>query len=542
MPVETTSLHMGDGGHWHFVNGRWRDGENGLLAVPEELRRQDVEGMQGVHYAFNRDLACRDVRVRFEFRLTGHSDAGVVLRAADASHFYLLHFPNCGQASRAQHFWVAFSKMDEAGYLQIIKLEMVRRVPSNKNLWLPAEVTLRGDRIAVRVGENGYFEACDDSYSDAGCVGVYSFGDSGIRDVTVQAEPVPPSWNNAVRQPRHWFHPCPDRDYGLWQKPNDLLRLESGELLLNYVVQEKPYQGKSTALLARSDDNGWTWSKPEELKFGVGDDEWQMPRLHRTPRGRLIYLSKKGDDFYTAESADDGRTWSPPEPLGLDTSAVRTTGLHAGPHIFMNLADESMVMFLYGGFKPMAEDMTIYTWGSFHCQGYACRSTDDGRTWSPLVNVDTPGFDEKGNKYEGNLDLTEICGVQISDGRIMALIRPVFSPWMWETWSADGGTTWGPCLRGPFAGYAAPNMLRTASGAILIAHRLPGLTIHCSWDDGRTWDQGTMLDSALWAMGAMIEVEPDVVLYVHYDSFESLMRMDRFRVTRAGLEPVRPPQ
>ena len=184
-------------------------------------------------------------------------------------------------------------------------------------------------------------------------------------------------------------------------------------------------------------------------------------------------------------------------------------------------------------------DYTIFTWGAVHCQAFSCRSTDDGRTWSAPVNVDNPGSDDKGKIYDGNLDLTEVCGTQTGNGQIMALIRPIYSPWMWETWSADGGKTWGPCVRGPFPGYATPNMLRTASGKILVAHRLPGLTVHCSPDDGRTWDQGTTIDGALWAMGTMLEVEPDVVLYVYYDSFESLMRAQLLRVKPTGLEPVK---
>ena len=40
-------------------------------------------------------------------------------------------------------------------------------------------------------------------------------------------------------------------------------------------------------------------------------------------------------------------------------------------------------------------------------------------------------------------------------------------------------------------------------------------------------------------MGAMVEVEPDVVLYVYWDSYESRMRAQRIRVTPAGLEPCR---
>ena len=83
-------------------------------------------------------------------------------------------------------------------------------------------------------------------------------------------------------------------------------------------------------------------------------------------------------------------------------------------------------------------------------------------------------------------------------------------------------------------------MVSTASGALLIAHRMPGLTLHCSLDDGLTWDQGTMIDTGLWAMGAMVEVAPDEVLYVYWDTFRTLARAQRIRITPSGLEPVRP--
>ncbi len=128
----------------------------------------------------------------------------------------------------------------------------------------------------------------------------------------------------------------------------------------------------------------------------------------------------------------------------------------------------------------------------------------------------------------------------MSDGSILAIIRPECSPCMWETWSRDGGATLGPCVRGPFPGYATPNMVRTSSGAVLVAHRLPTMSIHCSLDEGHTWDQGTMIDNAIWCMGAMCEVEPDLVLYCYMDTFERLMRAQFLRVTPAGLEPATP--
>ena len=39
MGEDEEMLRIGDGGDWHFVNGDWVDGEDGLLSVPDDLIR-----------------------------------------------------------------------------------------------------------------------------------------------------------------------------------------------------------------------------------------------------------------------------------------------------------------------------------------------------------------------------------------------------------------------------------------------------------------------------------------------------------------------
>ena len=135
------------------------------------------------------------------------------------------------------------------------------------------------------------------------------------------------------------------------------------------------------------------------------------------------------------------------------------------------------------------------------------------------------------------LDLTEPIGFERADGRLMALIRPIYSPWMWETWSHDGGKTWGPCVRGPFPGYAPSVPVRTESGLVMFPVRFPGLTIHTTTDDGMTWDGGgggTYIDTSIWAMGSMVEVEPNLVLFLYMDSFDGKTRAQYIRVQPDG--------
>jgi hypothetical protein len=528
-------IKIGNGSDWRFVNGPWHDDEDHALVLSSDHVWSSGQGIQGFHYAFSRSLCYRDVDVRFEIRLTGHSDAGILFRARDESHFYLLHFPNCAQASRAQHFWAAFSKMDDSGYLKRINMDLVRRVNSHSDVWLAIRASLKGDRLAVQIGEHGHFEAQDRTYASAGFLGLFNCVKADIRNLVVNGTPTSPIRWTHKPQPTNWS--CPRLDVAhVWQQPIDLLRerKRSGRLILSFIAKDKS-NNTSTYQLIRSGDNGLTWSEPEKLSLPKTNIVYP-PRLHRTPSGRLLAMIKapKGPGFKIAESTDEARTWSKPTPIQWGPLPKTTSELYLGPQAFLNLTNKMILLFAYGYNEMRDARYNIHSWGSHHYQAYVTRSIDDGRTWQPLLNIDTPDL------HRSNLDLTEVCAVQTGDGRILSLTRPVYSPWMWEAWSHDHGQTWGPCVRGPFPGYATSNMLRTHSGAILVAHRLPSLTIHLSHDDGHTWDVGTTIDGSIWAMGGMIEVKPDVVLYVYWDSFESLMRSQYIRVTRKGLQPISP--
>jgi len=531
-------LNFQDAKSWTFFNGAWTDGPNGMLQVPKSVLRQDGPAMQGHHYAFFKPAAYQDFHAQFEIRLMAHSDVGLIFRAASAGQFYVLHFPNCGQASRAQHFWAALSRMDEDGYLRIAKLGLVNRIPSNLGIWTGVDAVIRGDHVLVRIGDEGVFEATDTRYAGPGRVGVYIFGDANIRNVRIDGAAIPGIALDETKQPRRtWFYPTGETANAEWQRPGQIVRTPNGGLLLNYTISAK---SKLTPMELRSTDNGRTWSHPYPIA-GLKPGEWEGGGIiHVFPDGKLRMLRKDDSGYALSETADDGRTWSQPRSVRLGPNPPGVKKVALGPQAFLNLRDGSVVMFGYGSHDSTLVGANIWQWGAIHSQAFACRSTDNGRTWSDWANIDNPGLTHvtTGEQIGGNLDLTEICGVQTGVGKILAFVRPIYSPWMWEASSADGGRTWGPVRRGPFPGYAAPNMLRTHSGAILVAHRMPGLTINTSLDDGRTFDEGTIIDSGLWAMGSMIEIEPNLVLYIYWDSFESLMREQLIRVTPTGIVPL----
>jgi hypothetical protein len=264
-------------------------------------------------------------------------------------------------------------------------------------------------------------------------------------------------------------------------------------------------------------------------RIDLPGDTYYYGDIHLFRDGRLVALKFGTPGGGWTESKDDGKTWS--KPVTIKTDGLTKDPKHIGTSWQLELKDGTLLRFALG--RHSTDSNPITKWGATHVQAFSTRSTDGGRTWSQPVNLDT----SRGEM--GNLDLTEATGFETDDGRIMCLIRPIYSPWMWETWSHDKGKSWGPCVRGPFPGYAPSPILKTRSGVALIATRFPGLTIHSTRDDGMTWDEGTYIDTSIWAMGSMVEVEPDRILFVYMDSWGGPARAQYFRVTPNGLMPAR---
>lgn len=466
-------LTIKNGRDWHFITNSWADLADGKLGVIADSPNSSEAGMQGYHFAFYRRLCLIDCTIRFEFQHNGFSDIGIILRAQNSSNYHLLHFPYIGQANNTQNLWAALSRMDGSGYLRLVKLELIRREPANREIWHTVELRLEGRKLQVRIGKNGLFEAEDEQMPLQGFIGLCLFNNGCLRAVTLentrQSDVI---WHDSVMPKVNWYYPALATQYRIRQWPDDLIRLHDGTLLISYM---------STIM----DNDARSWAASERILFSP------------MPNGALHFYDQ--------------------------------------PQFFLNLADSTILFLTYT--QQSHDDVKLREWGSLHGQAYCCRSDDDGHTWSNWTNMDNSARLGVAGQQD-NHDLTETCAAQIGDGNIVMLARPIYSPWMWESWSHDGGLTWGPCMRGPFPGYATSNLLRTTSGKLVLAHRLPGLTIHTSPDDGRTWDAGTMIDSSIWAMGYMLEIKADCILYVYRDSFESLMRAQMFRVTAHGIEPL----
>ena len=520
---------------WSFVEGAWLESEKGIITAPENHVDENL--------AFFTRQAYTDFEAEFEFRWESiWTNAGFIFRAGDSRHYYMVHFPVVGQQYRAEHFWGAISKVDESGFVEVLKMELIHGVSSIPTLWHKVRVAVRGNEIRAWVDGRPLSVVRDDTYTRSGYVGLATYCSSGkcsftnnkelkssFRNLRIRghAEKAPP-WDESIQPVRNWYMVYPEKGSGC----GNIIKAPNGELLITHAGR-----------IMRSTNKGRTWSDPEPLPAGL------RGTLYTTREGLLtIQYIQHNPPFkiMRATSTDNGKAWSELVQTGEVTFPQEKPFDSLYMSRLLELKDGTLLMLAYGVTKSETKIIEGRRYqlkpppGSINI---CLRSTDSGQSWSAPVNVDGPPYyDDMWMIPKGS---SEISASQARDGSIMSLVRPYSSPFMWETWSKDGGKTWTPKARGPFPMYACNNsMITTTSGVIIIGGRFPGMGVQVSHDDGMTW-KCFRIDTCVWANGAMYEVEPDVVLYVYggkcvpepKDSGKFL-RGQLLRVTSEGLEPA----
>ena len=517
------------------VGGAWKE-TDGIISTP------DATGTWVDDYLhFFRGQAYADFEAEFEFRWqTNHCGTGFILGAQNASDFHLVHFPCCGQHFRAKHFWAAVSKMEKTGWLKILKMDMIQGVVSElggkSNFvgpWHQARVVVKGNQINVWIDRRPFGPVVVDGLKP-GCLGLESWptNGSGFRNLRVRGAPAAaPAWDDAIAPAQNWFVPWPVGDEQQWITnlvDGGIARSGDGSLLMNI-----------HGTLLRSTDKGRTWQRPQS-------DGWEPGSyLVGTNDGKVLAFKTTGGKTEGSEylpvqirrsvSKDHGQTWSDYE-LANQGEWKPDRPMEMFPmHGIIELMDGTLVGFHQANHQSwqFQGEGGVLEWGGLHCTGWSSRSTDQGKTWSSPIPLDGPPG------AGANFDMCEfISNIQTRDGDLLCLGRPIYSPWMWEVWSKDNAATWSPSTRGPFCAYATASPPRaTASGALVVAGRMPGLAAYVSHDDGITW-KGYRIGTDIWAMGSMIEVEPDLILYVYMDSSYKHARAQYLRVTADGLEPA----
>ena len=285
--------------------------------------------------------------------------------------------------------------------------------------------------------------------------------------------------------------------------------------------------------LARSADLGRTWPAPTTVVDTPLDD--RDPSITELPGGDLLVVffslepgaDGRGFRFVRSSavrSADGGRSWSDPAPLFPDwavSSPVRV------------LSDGRLALSLY--YVGEAKDPA----GSY---GGVSFSRDGGKTWAEPVPIGKGGP----LRLDAEPDLVELPG-----GRLLAALRPVLA----LSSSDDGGRTWSTPRRAGFEGHC-PYFLRLRSGLLLLAHRIPGTSLHASADGGATWGPDFVIDPVGGAYPSLCEMPPafpeGTVFAVYYEEGPgSAIRGRWLRATPGsipgglalgGLTPAGPPE
>lgn len=522
-----SSLNFSNRAHWAFSGDPWTQNAEGMISPPD---RRNLHSR-----AFYTAGAFADFTAEFEFnanyRETGSGSAGLILRARDPNHFYLVYFPWGGQQLRAMHLWAVIAKVEGDGYLRNLAARWVPGVPSETDRWYRVRVEARGPHLEVWVdGRRGV--SVTDATFKSGVVGLAGYGWYFFRNISVMGDKLsPPRWGDSPKIPTHAF----TVGFNSEEMPTGCVA-PNGDVLLA--------AGKR---LVRSRDKGRTWSAPVTLPEKLGSLTDYGSTLFRTSKGRLIVMlyrpqeqvKKPVPEILLSESSDNGASWSDPEPATVATNwpTEPASLVPYGP--LVETADGSLSRFLLGGVERDGRQFTnVRTWGATHCKAFAIRSTDLGKSWSAPIEIDrTKWAGTSRGDIPGSLDLTEPTGVAIGN-RLTVLVRPIYSPTMWQCWSADAGASYDAAARTTFPGYAQ-SLIRTTTGTILCAHRYPHYSVNLSHDDGLNWDDGTVIDYAFWGMGCLVEVEPDVVLctYMNWDRKQPLLAQ-LIQVTRDGVKPL----
>ncbi|MDH7494003.1 MAG: sialidase family protein [Candidatus Saccharicenans sp.] len=320
-----------------------------------------------------------------------------------------------------------------------------------------------------------------------------------------------------LRPGRDFVYVCQEAGAGSYEAFPDVTRLKDGRLMVVFYAgydhvslpdKDHPLGGRICYVL--SGDEGRTWSPAASLYDGPDDD--RDPSIVELSDGRLLCnffsLRKKdtgweGLGTWLVRSEDDGKTWSQSELIARDyycSSPVRP------------LSDGRLILGLYRQTEA----------GS---HGAVTISQDGGKTWSRPVDIDSGGY-----PLDAETDV-----IVLKDGTLYAIQRSRGQSMCYSV-SEDEGRSWSVSSPVGFPGHC-PYLLRTPGDIIVLAHRLPGTSLHYSLDEARTWSENILIDEVGGAYPSMVNLRDGSVLVVYYEEGPgSDLRARRFRFDHGRLE------
>lgn len=278
---------------------------------------------------------------------------------------------------------------------------------------------------------------------------------------------------------------------------------------------------KAFFVLATSDDDGETWSKP---RLVVDPHSGNLPmdrsvlvgNLWTDPLDRLWLIFDQSMDMFdgragvwasVCENPDAEKpAWSAPRRIWHGVMLNKPTVLSSGEWMLPVSLDQREG---FNAFKGQFKELDALRGANVFV------STDRGATWQ-----------RRGAATFPNPDWHEHMIVERRDGSLWMLARTAKG--IMQTTSTDGGRTWAaptepPGIRQPNARF---HIRRLASGKLLLVKHGDKVEVHegrvqlSSWlsdDDGKSWQGGLVLDERNGVSYPDGFQAPDGTIYISYD-------------------------
>ena len=278
---------------------------------------------------------------------------------------------------------------------------------------------------------------------------------------------------------------------------------------------------KAFFVLATSDDDGTTWSKPRVVVDShsaslPADRSILVGNLWTDPTGRLwlffdqsmhMFDGRAGVWASICENPDaEQPAWSAPRRIWHGVMLNKPTVLSTGEWLLPISLDQRDG---FGPYKGLFRELDPWRGANVFA------SSDKGATWQ-----------RRGAARFPNPDWHEHMLVERRDGTLWMLTRTAKG--IMQTTSADGGRTWTEPteptgIRHPNARF---HVRRLASGKLLLVKHGDRIDAHegrvqlSAWlsdDDGRTWTGGLVLDERRGISYPDGFQAPDGTIYISYD-------------------------
>jgi predicted neuraminidase len=310
-----------------------------------------------------------------------------------------------------------------------------------------------------------------------------TFVSAGLTFLPVAQQDEPAS----LAPPKHVGHPLPEHfaNNRAFQGIPSLAVAPRGRLWATWYAGVTPAEDKNNyAVLTTSGDGGKTWKEVLTIDpDGNGPVRAFDPELWVSPDGRLFSFWAQMDTgrrdtrlgvwcIETTEPDADHPKWSPPRRIGDGVMMCKPLVLSTREWV-----------------------LPISTWREHNDSAQMVVSTDKGKTWRGRGGCNVP---------VGARQFDEHMYVERRDGSLWLLVRTRYG--IGESVSTDGGKSW-PELKPSEIPHTSSRFFirRLTSGNLLLVKHGPfdkktgrsHLMAFISWDDGKTWGGGLMLDERL---------------------------------------------